>query len=239
MREQAADGCVRHETPTESHEYTAMRTIFLALALFLLLAPLPTAAHHVQSTPMLEEEFVQCKAMEQQQPAAKVSLNAYSDHDARIALYIQIAMLAVGVLLLLVSIAFMICACRKLKIANHLHRLGMERRDSVRYPMATDRSIAMLHTPSGDMAGAPVDISESGIQIVLDNAAMPKKSQVKAGSGGFRLSLMLPDDPGQCLLDATCSVAWICGQRCGLRFEMPITLPPLFERHLILARATL
>lgn len=215
-----------------------MRTIFLALILLLLLAPLSATAHHVQPTPMLEEEIAQSQAMEQDQPDVDVSLNAYSKHDARIALYIQIATLAVGILILLLSVTFMACACRKLKATHHLHRFGLERREAVRYPMVTDKSIALLHTPSGDMTGAPVDISERGIQIVLKNAALPPKNQVKPGWDRFRLSLMLPDNPGQCFLDATCTVAWISGQRCGLRFDIPIPLPPLFERRLILAGAT-
>lgn len=214
-----------------------MRFFFLALTLCLLCAPLKATAHHASPVPMQEDEIAQSRAMEQDLPAADVILNAYSEHDARIALYIQIATLAVGVLLLLLSITFMVCACRKLKIMHHLHRLGLERRESVRYPMASDKSVALLHTPSGDMTAAPVDISESGIQVVLKNAALPLNKKVKPGSDRFRLSLMLPDNPGQCFLDASCTVAWISGERCGLRFDIPIPLPPLFEQRLILAGA--
>lgn len=217
---------------------TAMKIIFLALALLFPLAAPPAAAHHAQPTPMLDEEIVQSRTLEERQPAADVNLNAYSKHDARIALYIQVATLAVGVLILLLSVTFMVCACRKLKIMHHLHRLGQERREAVRYPMAADRSIALLHTPSGDMAGAPVDISENGIQIVLKKDALPPQKKVNPGLDRFRLSLMLPDNPGQCFLDATCTVAWISGERCGLRFDIPIPLPPLFERRLILAGAS-
>ena len=215
-----------------------MRSLFTTLLLLFLLAPLPGAAQHVPPEPMSEEEMTQSKAMEQTQPAIEVTLSAYSKHDARVALYIQIATLAVGVVLLLLSSAFMIWAVRKLKIMHHLHHLGLERRESIRYPMATDRSVALLHTPSGDMTAAPVDISESGIQIVLKNAALPPRERVKPGADGFRLSLVLPDNPGQCFLDASCTVAWISGQRCGLRFDIPIPLLPLFDRQIILAGAT-
>jgi hypothetical protein len=82
---------------------TAMKIIFLALALLFPLAAPPAAAHHAQPTPMLDEEIVQSRTLEERQPAADVNLNAYSKHDARIALYIQVATLAVGVLILLLS----------------------------------------------------------------------------------------------------------------------------------------
>ncbi|MGE4442225.1 MAG: PilZ domain-containing protein [Desulfomicrobium sp.] len=215
-----------------------MRSFFLTLVLLLHLAPLPGAAQQALPTPMSKEEIAQSKTMEQTQAAIDVSLNVYSKHDATVALYIQLATLAVGVVLLILSATFMVWAVRKLKIMHHLHRRSMERRESIRYPMATDKSVALLHTPSGDMTGAPVDISESGIQIVLKNAVFPPPKKVTPGADRFRLSLMLPDNPAQSFLDATCTVAWISGQRCGLRFEIPIPLPPLFERQLILGGAT-
>lgn len=214
-----------------------MKMLYPILLACLLLAPQAAMADHAPRIPLQEDQAIACQIMEQEHPACNVCGEAYSESQARVALWIQLTAAAVGVGLILTAIWLMRCACCRLKLLDRIMRRRAERRTSARNVMP-HHFVATLKGPFAPITATPVDVCAGGLQIDISLAPQSSVKGLKeAARNGAVLTLTLTAPDGRTLLDVTtCHSVWVCGKRAGLAFQDHTDIAPLLEAGLALSR---
>jgi len=210
-----------------------MRILYPILIACLLLVPLTAMADHAPRIPLQEEQIIACQLMEQEHPACDVCGGTYSESQARVALWIQLTAVAVGLGLILTVLWLVRCACCRLKLLDRIMRRGTERRTSVRNVMP-HHCVAILKGPFATITATPVDVCAGGLQIEISQAPPSSVKGLKeAARNGAVLTLTLTASDGRTLLDVTtCHAVWVCGKRAGLAFQDHTDIAPLLEAGL-------
>ncbi|SFJ99322.1 hypothetical protein SAMN04488082_11169 [Desulfomicrobium apsheronum] len=214
-----------------------MRMLYPILLACLLLAPQAAMADHAPRIPLQEDQTIACQVMEQEHPACNVCGESYSENQARVALWIQLTAVAVGLGLILTVIWLMRCACCRLKLLDRIMRRGTERRTSARNAMP-HHFVATLKGPFAPITATPVDVCAGGLQIDISKAQQSSVKGLKeAARNGAILTLTLTAPDGRTLLDVTtCHSVWVCGKRAGLAFQDHTDIAPLLEAGLAHSR---